>query len=167
MTRATTTLAAATTSETLVAHPLALRLEWKGEVLVRVELTWAREGQQPDVHSLTGWALAKSLERYVAGEAVEWPELPVDVASLPPFHKKVLEELCRIPAGKTRSYGELAALCGSPKAARAVGQVMAKNPWPLIFPCHRVLAAGGKMGGYGPGVEMKKWLLELEGGAAF
>lgn len=153
-----------TRTETIVAHPLALRLEWDGEVLRGIRLTWAEEGQQPDIQTLTGWAVARSLERYVAGEPVDWPELPVDMEGLPPFHKKVLTELLRIPPGETLSYGQLAAKCGSPKASRAVGQVMAKNPWPLIFPCHRVLATGGGLGGYGPGVEMKRWLLELEGG---
>ena len=156
--------ARATMTELIVARPLALRLEWEGEVLRRIELMWAEEGQVPDVHSLTGWALAKSLDRYVAGEPVTWPDLPVDLEALPRFHQRVLKELARIPPGETLSYGQLAALSGSPGAARAVGQVMAKNPWPLIYPCHRVLAAGGGVGGFGPGLEMKRWLLGLEGG---
>jgi len=151
-------------TEVIVARPLALRLEWEGERLRRLRLEWATEGQQAEVRTLLGWALARSLERYVAGEPVEWPELPVDLDALPPFYRRVLTELLRIPAGETLSYGELAARCGSPDGARAVGQAMAKNPWPLVYPCHRVLAAGGKIGGYGPGVEMKRWLLELEEG---
>lgn len=151
-------------TELIVVPPLTLRLEWQGDVLGRIRLEWAEAGRQPDVQSLTGWALAKSLDRYLVGERVAWPELPVELEVLPPFHQRVLKELARIPHGETLSYGQLAALSGSPGAARAVGQVMAKNPWPLVYPCHRVLAAGGKIGGFGPGVEMKRWLLGLEGG---
>ena len=150
-------------TEILVVKPLALRLEWNGEHLRSIRLTWAADTVKSKHSTPTGRKLEEALSRYVVSGKVGWPELPIDLGGVPPFHKKVLEELARIPAGKVLSYGELAAKCGSPKAARAVGQVMAKNPWPLVYPCHRVLASGGKLGGYGPGLEMKKWLLELEG----
>ncbi|MBN2226071.1 MAG: methylated-DNA--[protein]-cysteine S-methyltransferase [candidate division Zixibacteria bacterium] len=78
-----------------------------------------------------------------------------------PFQKKVLHKVVAIPYGKTRTYGEIAKAVGSPKAARAVGTVMANNRIPLIIPCHRVTAAGG-LGGYAGGLRMKKRLLELE-----
>lgn len=149
--------------EVAVGGPVALELHWDGNVLGNMRLRWRAEGEQARVTSEAGKALQAALERYVAGEDVDWPELPVDFEALPKFQRRVLEELRTVPAGETLSYGELAARCGSPKAARAVGQVMAANRWPLVFPCHRVLAAGGRLGGFGPGPEMKRWLLGLEG----
>ena len=88
--------------------------------------------------------------------------MPLDLAGLPPFHEKVLAAARRISYGRTATYGELAARAGSPRAARAVGQAMAHNPVPLIIPCHRVLAAGGRLGGYGGGLDLKRRLLGLE-----
>lgn len=83
----------------------------------------------------------------------------------PPFYRKVWETLRQIPYGKTLSYGELAALSGSPGSARAVGSAMRKNPLVLIVPCHRVVGSGGKLGGFSCGTAWKKYLLELEGRA--
>lgn len=151
------------TTEIIVAKPLALRLEWEGDVLANMRLEWADESAVSRLKTGFGQELADALARYVAGEAVDWPELPIDFESLPRFHRRVLTELRRVPAGQVISYGGLARASGSPGAARAVGQVMAKNRWPLVFPCHRVLASGGKLGGFGPGPEMKRWLLTLEG----
>jgi len=71
--------------------------------------------------------------------------------------------LLAIPYGKTKSYAEIAQQVGSPAAFRAVGQANHHNPVAIIVPCHRVLASGRKLGGYGGGLPMKKWLLELEG----
>jgi O-6-methylguanine DNA methyltransferase len=90
---------------------------------------------------------------------------PVDFAGVPEFHRKVYQEAMKIPRGKTQSYSALAAGAGSPRAARAVGQAMAKNPMPLVIPCHRVLAAGGKLGGFTApgGLASKSQLLALEG----
>jgi methylated-DNA-[protein]-cysteine S-methyltransferase len=148
--------------ETLAAGPLALALRWKDGWLESIRLRWRGEGEEPCPVTDIGRKVQETLERYVDGREAHWPELPVAMASLPPFFRRVLTELRNIPPGGTVSYGELAARCGSPGAARAVGQAMAKNPWPLIYPCHRVLAAGGHIGGFGPGVEMKRWLLGLE-----
>jgi len=150
-------------TETIVATPLRLELAWNDGQLDSISLTWAGPGERSRLVTEMGRALAPVLARYVAGERVEWPELPIDLAPLPRFKRRVLEELRRIPAGQAVSYGGLAAASGSPGAARAVGQVMASNRWPLIYPCHRVLASGGGLGGFGPGIEMKKWLLTLEG----
>jgi len=75
----------------------------------------------------------------------------------------VLMTLYKVPTGQTLTYGELAGRCERPKAARAIGRVMASNPWPLIVPCHRVLGASGKLTGFGPGLDMKAYLLEKEG----
>lgn len=79
-----------------------------------------------------------------------------------PFQLMVWEELLKIPYGETRSYWELAEAIGKPKAARAVGNALNANPVAIIIPCHRVIASGGKLGGFGGGTELKRQLLELE-----
>ena len=149
--------------ELIVAKPLSLRLYWEGEKLARMRLTWSTKKDAPHIETKAGTELAKALARYVSGKTVQWPKLPIDLDALPRFHQKVLEQLVRVPAGQVVSYKGLAVASGSPYAARAVGQAMAKNRWPLIFPCHRVLTSSGKVGGFGPGPDMKRWLLELEG----
>lgn len=91
--------------------------------------------------------------------------LDILLENVPPFHRKVYRALCKVPAGKTVTYAELAKRVGSPGAARAVGQAMARNPWPIIIPCHRVVAGNGKLGGYSGrgGVATKRALLAIEG----
>ena len=89
--------------------------------------------------------------------------VPVDLEGVPPFRRRVLRAALRIPYGRTVSYAELARRAGSPRGARAVGQAMATNPVPLVIPCHRVLATGGGLGGYGGGLDLKRYLLALEG----
>lgn len=79
-----------------------------------------------------------------------------------PFQIKVLQELQKVPYGETISYGGLARKIGNPKACRAVGAVNAKNPIPIIIPCHRVIGSNGKLVGFGGGLELKKMLLDLE-----
>jgi len=78
------------------------------------------------------------------------------------FRKKVLEAERIIPYGETRSYGEIAKMVNNPKAARAVGSANAENPLPLYFPCHRIINSNGKLGGFGWGVDVKQYLLDLE-----
>ena len=75
----------------------------------------------------------------------------------------VLAELARVEYGHTTTYGALAAQVGAPKAARAVGTVMNRNPIPIVLPCHRVVGANGSLTGYGGGLDRKEWLLRLEG----
>jgi methylated-DNA-[protein]-cysteine S-methyltransferase len=79
-----------------------------------------------------------------------------------PFQKKVLTTLRRVPYGQTISYGKLAEKIGSPKASRAVGQANAKNPMPIVIPCHRVIGSNGKLTGFGGGISIKQALLDLE-----
>ena len=79
-----------------------------------------------------------------------------------PFHKKVLETQRKIPYGETRSYGEVAKMVNKPRASRGVGFANANNPLPLYFPCHRIICSDGSLGGFGWGVEVKQWLLNLE-----
>lgn len=81
---------------------------------------------------------------------------------LSPFEKKVLRVTLKIPLGQTRSYAWVAKAAGNPKAVRAVGQALKKNPFPFLIPCHRVVRSDGCLGGYAGGVKMKKTLLEIE-----
>ena len=81
----------------------------------------------------------------------------------PSFRREVLEETLRIPSGETRTYAWLAERVGRPRAARAVGRVMATNPLPLVVPCHRVVGSNGSLTGYGGGLRMKETLLRAEG----
>jgi methylated-DNA-[protein]-cysteine S-methyltransferase len=104
----------------------------------------------------------REIIEYLAGRRREFT-VPVDMANVPPFHEKVLRACRRIPYGKTLTYAELAGRAGSPRAARAVGQAMARNPLALVVPCHRVVATGGGLGGYGGGLDLKRRLLKLEG----
>lgn len=90
-------------------------------------------------------------------------ECPVDLSGLPPFATRALRLLAKVPRGRTVSYGELAARAGSPGAARAVGNACAHNPVPLWIPCHRVLAGGGRLGGFSGGLDVKRALLAIEG----
>ena len=104
-----------------------------------------------------------ALSEYFEGDTHEL-DLPVDLRLMQaPFRRSVLEELRLVPRGKTVSYGELAARAGNPKAARAVGTACARNPIPIVVPCHRVLPGTGALGNYGGGPERKRALLELEG----
>ncbi len=79
-----------------------------------------------------------------------------------PFERAVLAEVARIPRGETRSYGDIAELAGHPRAARAVGNVMHNNPFPIVIPCHRVIKFDGSLGGYGGAEDTKAWLLRFE-----
>lgn len=122
------------------------------------------EGQVDDLPQWVASLVAK-LKLFAAGEKVSFEETPLSLEHLTTFGKRVISACRRVSWGETRSYGELAAQCGSPGAARAVGSVMAKNRYPLVVPCHRVLAAGGEIGGYSAaeGLVMKRRLLVAEG----
>jgi methylated-DNA-[protein]-cysteine S-methyltransferase len=109
--------------------------------------------------------LAAAREAYVdyaGGDRGGLGGLELDLRAHQPFSAAVLRSVYAIPAGKTMSYGEVAAAVGRPGAARAVGQVMANNPLAPIVPCHRVLGAGGKLVGYAGGTERKAELLRME-----
>lgn len=106
---------------------------------------------------------AAVLRRYLESK-VSTLRLAVDLALVEgTFDRLVLERLYKSRAGKTVRYGELAELVGNPRAARAVGGAMRRNPIPILIPCHRVLPASGQLGNYTGGVEKKAWLLAREG----
>jgi methylated-DNA-[protein]-cysteine S-methyltransferase len=107
--------------------------------------------------------LIARLKTYAQCGGDDFRDVQVDLGPRTDFQRQVIEACRRIPRGKTSSYGELAAAAGYPRAARAVGTVMATNQVPLIIPCHRVLASAGRLGGYGGlGLSMKSRLLALE-----
>ncbi|MGH9247209.1 MAG: methylated-DNA--[protein]-cysteine S-methyltransferase, partial [Acidimicrobiales bacterium] len=109
----------------------------------------------------------RQLVAYLAGElaevdvAVDWARVGALVG---PFGLGVLEACARIPAGQVRTYAQVAAAAGAPRAARAVGNALAANPVPIVVPCHRVVLAGGGLGGYAGGPDTKASLLALEAG---
>jgi methylated-DNA-[protein]-cysteine S-methyltransferase len=104
----------------------------------------------------------RELDEYFAGRRRTF-DLPLDLRAVPEFHRLVLGELGQVPYGQVTTYGTLAARSGRPRAARAVGTVMNRNPIPIVLPCHRVVGSTGKLVGYGGGLERKEFLLRLEG----
>jgi methylated-DNA-[protein]-cysteine S-methyltransferase len=102
----------------------------------------------------------------LGGEPRDLSEIPLDLDGVPEFHQRVYDVARRIPSGGTMSYGEIATALGLPGAARAVGQALGRNPVAVIVPCHRVLAAGGRMGGFSAtgGVATKRRMLAIERG---
>jgi methylated-DNA-[protein]-cysteine S-methyltransferase len=104
--------------------------------------------------------LAEGLIKYVT-DGTPCPKVELDLSGFNDFHRKVISVVMNIPRGKTMTYGQVAALAGRPGAARAVGNVMAKNPFVIIVPCHRVVAKQG-LGGFAWGLEAKERLLEFE-----
>jgi len=110
----------------------------------------------------------RAIDRIVAllrGEASDLSNIALDMDEVPAFHRRVYEAARNIPPGMTLSYGDIAARAGAPGAARAVGQALGRNPFPIIVPCHRVLAAGGKIGGFSAqgGIATKRRMLAIEG----
>ena len=105
--------------------------------------------------------IPERLRSYTNGNLDTFDDI-MDWGATTHFQKQVLKETQQIPSGETRSYGWVAKQIGAPRAARAVGRVMATNPWPIIIPCHRVVASDGSLRGYRGGNKMKLTLLNLE-----
>jgi methylated-DNA-[protein]-cysteine S-methyltransferase len=104
----------------------------------------------------------RELEEYLEGRRRDF-DVELDLRGQPDFYVRVLAELARVGYGETTTYGTLAARAGNPRAARAVGTVMNRNPVPIVLPCHRVVGANGSLTGYGGGLHRKEQLLRLEG----
>jgi len=104
----------------------------------------------------------RELDEYLEGRRRDF-DLGLDLRRQPDFYVRVLSELARVRYGETTTYGALAARAGNPRAARAVGTVMNRNPVPIVLPCHRVVGANGSLTGYGGGLHRKELLLRLEG----
>ncbi len=99
------------------------------------------------------------------GEKIDLADVPLNMEGVPEFERRVYEVARRIPPGATLTYGEIAARLGDKLLARDVGQALGRNPFPIVIPCHRVLAAGGKTGGFSArgGVATKMKMLQIEG----
>jgi methylated-DNA-[protein]-cysteine S-methyltransferase len=127
--------------------------------------------EQPEIAEFVGRpqrVVARQLDEWFAGDRIEFDlRLDLGASKVDGFRRTVLEMLAaEVPWGETVTYGELAAMAGRPKAARAAGSAMRNNPIPFVVPCHRVVAAGNKIGGYGGGrnaVNLKRALLVREG----
>ena len=105
----------------------------------------------------------------LGGESSDLSFIALDMEGVPDFHRRVYEVARTIPPGATQPYGEIAARLGDPGSARAVGQALGRNPFPIVVPCHRVLAAGGRTGGFSArgGTKTKLTLLAIEGAQLF
>lgn len=135
----------------------------RAELLLGQAAQQRRPTKSIPVQILRWHKLASAALKYIlAGrEAKELP--PLDWNGKTEFQKSVWKQMLKIPAGKTKSYGEVAAAIGKPKAVRAVGGACGANPVPVLVPCHRILAANKKIGGFTGGLERKRQLLSLEG----
>jgi len=144
---------------------IALQLPESDRRATRARLLRAAPEAQPGTPPPEVLRVIADVRALLAGERRNLDSAVLDLRGVTPFRRRVYEVARTIAPGHTRSYGEVAALCGEPHAARAVGQALAHNPLPLIVPCHRVLAADGKSGGFSArgGAAMKLRLLELEG----
>jgi methylated-DNA-[protein]-cysteine S-methyltransferase len=125
-----------------------------------------------DVASPPDWiaAVIGRVRRHLTGKLGDFTDLPYDFANVPTFNAAVLRATLAVPAGQTRSYGEIARAIGEPPgASRAVGVALGANHWPLLIPCHRIVSATGKMTGFsGPGgIKTKLRLLAIEGAQLF
>jgi len=107
-------------------------------------------------------AARRQLDDYFKGRRRTF-ELEIDLAGVPTFQQEVLRELALVPYAETATYGGLAQRIGRPRAARAVGGALNRNPVPIVLPCHRILGASGSLVGYAGGLDRKRALLDLEG----
>lgn len=156
-------------------------LAWSGSALRGVQLPEAHaaealgqlkrrfpdlDGAEPPV-----WVVAAidALTAFLSGAAeADLAAIPIDLTSVGEWERRVYQAARQVPAGSTVTYGELALRLGDPGKARAVGQALGRNPWPIVIPCHRITAAGGRMGGFSApgGTATKLKLLEIEGALA-
>jgi methylated-DNA-[protein]-cysteine S-methyltransferase len=132
----------------------------------RIKRRWAGAEEQTPPPAMQ--AVIDRVLRLLAGEKVDLSDTPLDFGDSPDFHKRVYAIARTVPPGQTITYGEIAKRLGAPQESREVGQAMGKNPIAIIMPCHRVLGADGKMGGFSAsgGVAIKRRILEIEGASA-
>jgi methylated-DNA-[protein]-cysteine S-methyltransferase len=122
---------------------------------------WDSASPLPEVASTA----IDAITRYMTGVRVDFRSVKLDWGAVPGYNARIYRALARVPYGSTTTYGALALEIGKPNAARAVGMAMGRNPWPIVIPCHRVLASGQQLGGFSApgGVTTKISLLRLEG----
>jgi methylated-DNA-[protein]-cysteine S-methyltransferase len=147
-----------------------LDLELAGDVVVGLRFGDSSPRRPGDAEPPNRWAQrhmvgrepVAAIERYFAGDLAALESIETQLVGTP-FQRAVWAALLRIPVGEVASYAKIAAEVGRPGAARAVGQANHHNPVAVIVPCHRVVAADGTLGGYGGGLDRKRWLLAHEG----
>lgn len=136
-----------------------------GELLIEEDVLLWHELPRPGLEPTGTHPLADRLSAYFSGSAEDFADVVADLTWCTPFQHAIVDVLRSVRRGETVTYGELAALAGHPNAQRAAGSFCAHNRFPIVVPCHRVVAAGG-LGSYGSlGVDYKRRLLELEGAA--
>jgi methylated-DNA-[protein]-cysteine S-methyltransferase len=138
-------------------RPRVVRLHLPSKAMRREKLVEASYSQREMDR------LSEQIGRYLDGETIELPIEYLDSTCCSEFQWRVLIADKAIPRGYVCSYSQLAVMIGNPKAARAVGSALARNPFPIIIPCHRAVRRNGDLGGYGGGLPMKRDLLEMEG----
>lgn len=151
-------------------------LVWRGAAIIGAQLpeqdeATARErlakrfpqAVEAEPPAFIGSAIAE-IRALLEGRPTSLSHLPIALDRVPPFHRRVYEVALSIPPGETLTYGAVAAQLGEPGAARAVGVALGQNPFPIIVPCHRILSAGGRIGGFSAegGIETKLRLLTIE-----
>jgi methylated-DNA-[protein]-cysteine S-methyltransferase len=141
--------------------------EREAETARRGFLLRFRDASEAEIPALLA-ATVEGIRALMRGEKADLSDAPLDLTRTPEFHAKVYEIARAIPPGETLTYGDIAVKLGDKLLARDVGQALGKNPWPIVVPCHRVTAAGGKPGGFSArgGVNTKLKLLGIEGAAA-
>jgi len=144
---------------------VALALPEAACELTERRLAGVSGSRKPDAPPPQVAQIIERLCKHLEGSAQDFRDVPLDLEGADPFARQVYAAAREIPAGETRSYGEIAKSIGQPAAAQEVGKALARNPIALIIPCHRVLAAGGKPGGFSAhgGLSTKARLLALEG----
>jgi len=146
----------------LPRHGVVVCARHDGRALLGVELGGRRKAHAPSSRYELERRFEADVRRYFGGERVAF-RVPLASGRGTAFQRAVWRALRRIPYGEVRTYGWVARAIGRPGAARAVGGACGANPWPIVVPCHRVVAAGGGLGGYSAGLEWKRLLLEVEG----
>jgi len=135
-----------------------IEIRTEGGRLREVNFTTARTTDES-----TGDPIVDALRRYFRGEPTRFEDIDVDLSGATSFQRRVYEATRAIPWGKVATYGQIAKAIGKPNAQRAVGQALGQNPVAIVIPCHRVVASGGGLGGFGGGLAWKRKLLRLEG----
>jgi methylated-DNA-[protein]-cysteine S-methyltransferase len=137
----------------------ALYLVLRGPALISV--SFHKPPRMVYKQTKAGAALKKELEEYFSGERMSF-DIGTSFVEGTAFEKEVWEALKKVPYGETKTYKWVAEHIGKPQAFRAVGNALAKNPIPIIYPCHRIIESDGSIGGYTPGTDIKRRLLEIE-----
>jgi methylated-DNA-[protein]-cysteine S-methyltransferase len=147
---------------------VGLRLPEASPAATRARITRRWAGAEEKAPPPAMQAVIERVLKLLAGDKVDLRDVPLDFGDSPDFHKRAYAIARTIPAGQTMTYGEIARRLGEPHESREVGQAMGKNPIAILMPCHRVLGADGKMGGFSAngGVATKRRILEIEGAAA-